>query len=979
LNGGAGIDTLNVTVGAANTYSLSSVSNVENVVGAFSAAGTLTLLGATGINSISANASTAPAIYSNIASTAVGLTVSNTDQNATFTFGTAAVAGLADTATLTLSNVTAGTVTIAGVETLNVVSTGGSNALTALTAANARTINISGDQTLNLGTNTVATTINSTNTLGVALTSTNAAAVTIAAGAGNDALTITDAGGVNNSVVGGAGNDTVTFTQNLSNADTVAGGDGTDTLVGVSADLVGLTVPTTATITGFEQITVSNALGGNLTTANVQAGIQVVTLAAALAADRTITMEAGSRTVTQTATQAAVLTVNDTGSATTDTLTLNIDSAVGAVDVLSNAVVVGGFETVNIVTTTTAAATQQLDNITVTPDSISAAVINFSGNNTVTTGVITATNAASGTVNASGLTGTATFTNAGATVGITSITGSANNDTIVGSATATTIDGGAGRDNITGGAGNDVITGGAGNDTVDGAGSNDNISGGAGEDSITAGAGSDTIDGGADNDTIIFGAELATGDSIDGGDGTDTLSVTQTSLGVIGAYSISTATTLNNRISNVERVIVSDALQNNAAFDVTRLDGISYITLAAGYNGAGAGGDANEELSGLANGATVVTNGAADNAADVLTLSLAESTGASDSVNFTMTRAADADYGNLTVAGIETVNITVNEATADATVRVATLGLSIGRSDGTNTRAVTLNISGTETVTLDTVVGADVINASGITGSARLIMTNTTGSALAQTITGGAGADNIYAGAGADSIVGGAGTDSLFGGTGVDTIDGGTGADTIFGGAGNDVITLTEAVAAVDDVVINYSGVGTEMDIITGFVTGAAGDEIQLSFGALETAGTSGIHTAATNFQQLDANTDVTAAAAAVQVLTGAATAGANNVFVLRGTNLLTTGEVEDALETGGAFALTVSGTDAHIEAADAFVVVYSDGADSYVATARVVTDPGTNTAFAAGALAVTNVAKLVGISTIGATTFSAANFEWIA
>jgi Ca2+-binding RTX toxin-like protein len=344
-----------------------------------------------------------------------------------------------------------------------------------------------------------------------------------------------------------------------------------------------------------------------------------------------------------------------------------------------------------------------------------------------------------------------------------------------------------------------------------------------------------------------------------------------------------------------------------------------------------------------------------------------------------MTQAATADYGNLTVAGIETINITANEATADATVRVATLGMSVSRTDGTTTRAVTVNVSGTESVTLDTVVGADVINASGITGTARLIMTNTTGSAIAQTITGGAGADNIYAGGGADSLVGGGGADSLFGGTGVDTITGGEGADTIFGGAGNDSITLTETVAAVDDVVLDYSGVGTEIDSIIGFVTGTAGDEIQLSLGALETAGTSGIHSAATNFQQLDANTDAAAGAAAVQVLTGAATAGANNVFVLRGTNLSSASDVEDALETGGAFALTVSATDAHIVAADAFVVVYSDGTDSYVATARVVTDPGTNAVFAAGALTVTNVAKLVGISTIGATTFSASNFEWIA
>jgi hypothetical protein len=89
LNGGLGTDTLNLAVGAASTYSLSSVSNIENVVGSFSAAGTLSLLGSTGITSISANASTAAAVYNNIASTAVRLGVSNTDQNTTFTFTTA--------------------------------------------------------------------------------------------------------------------------------------------------------------------------------------------------------------------------------------------------------------------------------------------------------------------------------------------------------------------------------------------------------------------------------------------------------------------------------------------------------------------------------------------------------------------------------------------------------------------------------------------------------------------------------------------------------------------------------------------------------------------------------------------------------------------------------------------------------------------------------------------------------------------------
>ena len=55
--------------------------------------------------------------------------------------------------------------------------------------------------------------------------------------------------------------------------------------MGISADLIALTnvAGSTDNVSGFETIRVSNALGGNLTTANVQAGIATVELDAAAA------------------------------------------------------------------------------------------------------------------------------------------------------------------------------------------------------------------------------------------------------------------------------------------------------------------------------------------------------------------------------------------------------------------------------------------------------------------------------------------------------------------------------------------------------------------------------------------------------------------------------------------------------------------------------------------------------------------------
>jgi hypothetical protein len=251
------------------------------------------------------------------------------------------------------------------------------------------------------------------------------------------------------------------------------------------------------------------------------------------------------------------------------------------------------------------------------------------------------------------------------------------------------------------------------------------------------------------------------------------------------------------------------------------------------------------------------------------------------------------------------------------------------------------------------------------------------GGSANQSITGTGAADTINGGAGSDTISGGAGTDSLVGGTGADSITGGNGADTITGGSGNDTIVLTETTAAVDNVILNYSEAGTNVDTVIGFTTTTTGDEFQLSLAGLEAAVAAGGIAATTDFAVMATGASVTAAASAVQVMTATAAAGAgNNVFVLSGTTFSSKADVEDALETGGAYALT--GLHADVAANDAFIAVWTDGTNAYVTAIHHTTETDNDGDFEAGNLTSFNLAIVSGVTTIGSTTFAAGNFEWI-
>ena len=126
------------------------------------------------------------------------------------------------------------------------------------------------------------------------------------------------------------------------------------------------------------------------------------------------------------------------------------------------------------------------------------------------------------------------------------------------------------------------------------------------------------------------------------------------------------------------------------------------------------------------------------------------------------------------------------------------------------------------------------------------------------------------------------------------------------------------------------------------------------------------------------ASNQVGAATSVLQELTGAGTAAAtSSIFALLGSTFADTNDVETAIEAAGDFAITVVNGEAN-DQNTSFVVLYSDGVNAYLATARQTTADGTQTTYASGALTVANIATIVGVTSIAAGTFVSADFVFI-
>ena len=578
LNGGGGLNTLDAVLIASVTPT--SMANIQVFdITAQSGAVVLGMINAGQATTLINDGSTQNLTFSNVASSATDITVQNTGAvNTTIAYASPASVTAVN---LTLSNVTAGTTSLAGVETLNVVSSGAANTQ-ALAAAAATVINLSGSvaQTITLDAATVnVSSFNaSAATANVNLTLINqtgvlaSSAVSVQGGSGNDTLDVTLQTTSSISVTGGAGNDTFVFGANLATTDTVAGGDGiADILSATSAVLV--STNTYTRISGVEQVTVSDALAGNVVLSQIQAGINTVNLSGVTGlsadTDAVITFDSGVAGTVNLSNNIGAnnatpsLTVAAAGAGLTDTATIANNNATG-LNVFATAtgnanstarnISATGVETLVIDTYGSGAlAAQTIGTIGVTGSTgaTTAETVNFVGENTVTTGAITAD-----IINASGLTAT---------------TGTVFTATI-----------GTQNSSITGSSGNDSITSGTGNDS---------ISGGTGNDTLTAATGNDTLLGGAGNDRVVFATagDLTVADSVDGGEGVNTLSATAADITTNAALVDTVDLAALGRITNVTTLEVTGVGADAASsvINAARVStGITTINSVAATTGA---------------------------------------------------------------------------------------------------------------------------------------------------------------------------------------------------------------------------------------------------------------------------------------------------------------------------------------------------------------------------------------------------------
>jgi S-layer protein len=216
-------------------------------------------------------------------------------------------------------------------------------------------------------------------------------------------------------------------------------------------------------------------------------------------------------------------------------------------------------------------------------------------------------------------------------------------------------------------------------------------------------------------------------------------------------------------------------------------------------------------------------------------LTLADSSGSSDTLTVKLKAAAAFTSGTITAAGIETVNLVLDDTTATSSTAGAQFTSLL-----TVAAATSLVVSGDAAVAL-TLTGSTAltsVNTSGVTSgtvnittvglaattftggntattvsiaAATAASTVTTGTA-ADAVTGGSSNDTITTSSGNDTILGGLGNDTINAGSGTDSITGGGGADSLTGGDGADSYVYTSAAATDSN--------GVNQDTITDFVTG---------------------------------------------------------------------------------------------------------------------------------------------------------------
>lgn len=358
--------------------------------------------------------------------------------------------------------------------------------------------------------------------------------------------------------------------------------------------------------------------------------------------------------------------------------------------------------------------------------------------------------------------------------------------------------------------------------------------------------------------TLNMVGALATGTTVKGGTGADTLRVAQATTaanltvegvetlrmsngGNTGTLAFSTApsfTTLRvdgdaaeagvNTLTNLGNTVatinfVGDSLTANAAGGQQ----FNNVVINNSYTGAADAVAINIGNGGVTNGGAYALNtGLTINGAETLSVKVADHTAA---LNTNLGVITDNALSSLTVETVGSVTAGIDARTVTgASGSMALIDLSKVTGSGVSTITVA---NGNDTIGVATVIKG----ATG-TGGTTLNLLDAEAATDSVIYTGGQGVDNISAAIFTGTIVAdtGAGADVIVSGTGNDALTGGEGADDILGGAGADSIILTEATPAAD--IVRYTNVnelaaaGTASgDTITGF--GLANDTIRFTIG----------------------------------------------------------------------------------------------------------------------------------------------------
>jgi Ca2+-binding RTX toxin-like protein len=774
LNGGNGIDTLNISISGTHTADVTTSSftltGIEKIlVTNFETSANKDIIdlgGVTGVKTLGlANSSaTGDTYFTNVPNIVDAEMRGGGDLS--ITYASSLLTGPSDEVKLTLNG--AGTsgapadfetwngASTGVAETLNIVSQTAANFITINANNDHKTINVSGDKNLSI-----------TNTLDTTVTKVDASSFTgaLSIKAGNSEIT----------VLGGSGNDIINMNGTLSNLDSIVGGDGTDTLALNNIDAGILNATIAARISGIEVLR-ADAGGPNTYNAGLISGITKVVanhntnntvtfsnLAATTELQLTATLQGGDDNVTATL---ANNTTND-----------SIKVTIGATSSTSNTGAAAGTLTLNnhetITIRSTGGTTAAVNSIAALTSS-SATKIVVEGDRGLTLTAFTSSGTNLKTLDASAFTADL---NMGATLtGINiTVTGGSGNDTLKG---------GTGNDSIVGGAGNDIIDvsaggkntvdGGAGNDSITGGAGNDVISGGDGNDTIVGAAGNDNLSGGAGDDTLIINTwtDITADDTIDGGDGNDTISTTATN--------VTLNSTATSGISNVERLVLANtfsaqtvtitdvgigAFNNDVKIVATTsgteahvIDASGVLSSASKVSFTGAGG--NEKYF-LGNGIDNVDMGSGDDLVTVSTVAYLSGNdtikGGSglDTLAFTeqvssSTTISATQLSN--VSGFETISFDTNGTSAGTGDYVLTLTDTFV---SVNNNAGSLTVTrGSQTTNPDT--GKLKVDGSAVTAAYTLSLSGADG---ADTLIGGAGNDTLSGGGGNDSLTGGAGND----------------------------------------------------------------------------------------------------------------------------------------------------------------------------------------------------------------------------